>query len=266
MEERQGCEEKEANPRPTGPTRETYVSHAGSVFGLKLINHTGQRLRQAQIDADEVSTRPPTTHQTITPPIDSSSETNLVEMGEDAAQPMASSSSLLLPSPDEAIDPSLSSWTPDASSPLDFGLTNNIYLKQWLAFSMKSATIPSPLTPQPRLFTVFSAMYINGELQGIPCATSYSSRTPFPKPSIPLPLHPTELQLMVVHPRWIDRLPFPKMRDSLIRLRGVVDEEELLKDFFTMPSFRIDGCGEAWDPGAWKMESEWEGKWGWLMI
>jgi hypothetical protein len=56
------------------------------------------------------------------------------------------------------------------------------------------------------------------------------------------------------------------MRDSLIRLRGVVDEEELLKDLFTMPSFRIDGGGEAWDPRAWKMESEWEGKWGWLMI
>jgi hypothetical protein len=40
---------------------------------------------------------------------------------------------------------------------------------------------------------------------------------------------------MNVHPRWYDRLPFPRMRDSLIKLVGVIDEEELLRDLFTMP-------------------------------
>lgn len=57
------------------------------------------------------------------------------------------------------------------------------------------------------------------------------------------------------------------MRDSLIRLVGVIDEEELIRDVFTMPSWRIEG-GEksAWEPGKWRMEREWREKWGWLMI
>lgn len=72
--------------------------------------------------------------------------------------------------------------------------------------------------------------------------------------------------MMIVHPRWIDRLPFPKMRDRLIELRGVVDEEEILGDLFTMPSWRIEEGGESWEPSAWKMEEGWAAKWGWLMI
>jgi hypothetical protein len=184
-------------------------------------------------------------------------------MPDDQTLSTTATTRLLLPSADSAIDPTLSSWS---SGPLDFGLTNNVYMKPWLTSTLSATTTQSPLTRQPQFFTVFSAMYINGEIQGIPCSTGVTSRTPFPKASTPLPLHPTETQLMVVHPRWIDRLPFPKMRDSLIRLRGVVDEEEILKDFFTMPSFRIEGGGESWDPGAWRMEKEWEGKWGWLMI
>jgi hypothetical protein len=108
---------------------------------------------------------------------------------------------------------------------------------------------------------------------------------------------------MNVHPRWYDRLPFPRMRDSLIKLVGVVDEEELLRDLFTMPvsvdlfcyrwggwegrgvvsrmsgvctdllqSWTIETEGRrgwesaSWDPRAWRMEAEWEVKWGWLMV
>jgi hypothetical protein len=234
------------------------VNYANTIYRLILIHHIGQRLRQAQTDAGESSTRGP-----ITPPTDSSPETHLPNIPDDQALSTTATSRLLLPSPDGTIDPTLPSWS---SGPLDFGLTNNVYMKPWLTSTLSSTTTPSPLIRQPQFFTVFSAMYINGELQGIPCATGYASRTPFPKPTIPLPLHPTETQLMVVHPRWIDRLPFPKMRDSLIKLRGVVDEEEILKDIFTMPSFRIEGGGESWDPRAWVMEKEWEGKWGWLMI
>jgi hypothetical protein len=69
----------------------------------------------------------------------------------------------------------------------------------------------------------------------------------------------------------MDRLPFPRMRDSLIKLIGAIDEEDLLRDLFTMPSWRIEpsvrgrGMEAAWDPRAWKMEREWAVKWGWLM-
>lgn len=71
---------------------------------------------------------------------------------------------------------------------------------------------------------------------------------------------------MVVHPRWIDWLPFPQMRDNLIRLRGVVDEEELLQDLFCMPGWRMREGMACWDPRAWVVEREWKVKWGWLMF
>lgn len=70
---------------------------------------------------------------------------------------------------------------------------------------------------------------------------------------------------MIVHPRWIDRLPFPRLRDTLIKLRGVIDEEEILKDIFVMPSWTIMTGRACWDPRAWVMEKEWADKWGWLM-
>lgn len=65
---------------------------------------------------------------------------------------------------------------------------------------------------------------------------------------------------MVVHPRWIDRLPFPKMRDSLIRLRGAVEEERLLQDLFCMPTWRFREGMACWDPWAWVMERGWKGQ------
>jgi hypothetical protein len=166
-------------------------------------------------------------------------------------------SGLLLPSLGSSDDPLIEDLNPEPGI-LDLDLTHAPY--------PKSYATPSPLIQISTPYTVFSALYINGDIQGITCAISYSSRTPMPKPHIPLPLHPTELQQMIVHPRWFDRLPFPRMRDSLIRLRGVLDEEELCKDFFTMPSFTIEMGYACWDPSGWRMEREWEKKWGWLMV
>lgn len=73
-------------------------------------------------------------------------------------------------------------------------------------------------------------------------------------------------QRLVMHPRWIDRLPFPRMRDSLIKLQGVINEEELIRDLFTMPSWTIVEGGASWDPRGWMMEEFWAKKWGWLMF
>ncbi|OAL47933.1 hypothetical protein IQ07DRAFT_646137 [Pyrenochaeta sp. DS3sAY3a] len=124
-----------------------------------------------------------------------------------------------------------------------------------LQYPSKANTMPDaiifPLSQPNFPFTVFSALYINGEIQGIPCSTTYSARTPHPNPSIPLPLHPTDLQRLVVHPRWIDRLPFPKMRDTLIKLQGVLDEEALMRDLFTLSSWTIIPGQACWDPRAW---------------
>jgi hypothetical protein len=69
-----------------------------------------------------------------------------------------------------------------------------------------------------------------------------------------------------VHFQWIDRLPFPKLRDSLIRLQGVVDLDEFLNDIFVAPSFSIRKGAESWDPRGWSMEGAWAKKWGWLFF
>jgi len=73
------------------------------------------------------------------------------------------------------------------------------------------------------------------------------------------------MQLTTIHARWIDRIPFPKMRDNLITLFGMLDDEEIIADIFTIPSFAITpGCA-SWDPRAWKIEKPFADKWGYLL-
>lgn len=135
-------------------------------------------------------------------------------------------------------------------------------------------SIPSLYSQPSRPLNVLSALYMNGLILGLTCSSGSSSRSPMPSPHHPLPLHPTQTQMHTVHPQWYDRLPFPRMRDSLIRLMGVVDEEDLIKDLYLMPSWRIevgDGDGadwerRCWDPRFWVMEEGWRDKWGWLMV
>lgn len=220
-----------------------------------LTRDTGQRLRQAQLDTRLSVARLPQDQYPTSPRALVTLEAPIEDDHNSLA--LVSASNSLLPSPGYSNKSRISKLNQESEI-----LVSN---PNYTPYSEPYATL-SPFIQISSPLTVFSALYMNGDIQGITCAISYSSRTPMPKPHIPLPLHPTELQQMIVHPRWIDRLPFPRMRDSLIRLRGVVDEEELCKDLFTMPSFTIDiGCA-CWDPSGWRMEEEWKKKWGWLMI
>src|ERR1700742_286296 len=99
---------------------------------------------------------------------------------------------------------------------------------------------------------------------GISCAVSCSSKSCPVGPDIPESLRPTELQLTVVHPRWIDRFPFPKMRDNMITLMGIINEEEFLADLFCFTSFTLDAGAASWDPKAWRIGKEFSAKWGYL--
>lgn len=133
---------------------------------------------------------------------------------------------------------------------------------------------PSPLVipllspaHQPHYPITFAgALYINGQILNIPCSTVVPSKSKPAGAEIPLPLHPTELQLMTIHPSWIDRFPFPKMRNSLISLSGVIDEEEFVRDVMIMPSFEITPGRLPWDPRAWKMLKPFAEKWGYLFF
>ena len=130
-----------------------------------------------------------------------------------------------------------------------------------------NAPIPLLLPDQLTLpLNVYTALFLNGQILSIVCSTTMASKSSPPTASIPLPLRPTSSQLTTVHFQWIDRLPFPKLRDSLIRLQGVVDLDEFLNDIFVAPSFSIRKGAESWDPRAWSMEGAWAKKWGWLFF
>ena len=99
---------------------------------------------------------------------------------------------------------------------------------------------------------------------GLTCGTTVPGKSTPQPPSIPSPLHPTAIQLTTIHPRWIDRIPFPRMRDNLITLTGIVDEEEFLRDMFGMESFSIKPGFAGWDRMGWVMGREFSKKWGYL--
>jgi hypothetical protein len=101
---------------------------------------------------------------------------------------------------------------------------------------------------------------------GIPCSVVIPAKSSPVGPDVPLALHPTELQLITVHSPWIDRFPFPKMRNSLISLSGVINDEEFVRDMALMPSFEIVPGRMPWDPRAWKIQKPFADKWGYLFF
>jgi len=82
---------------------------------------------------------------------------------------------------------------------------------------------------------------------------------------VPLPLRPTTLQMTVLHIPWIDRFPFPRMRDNVIQLCcDGFDEDEFFADIFTGESFTVAPGALSWDPAGWKMAEGFRSKWGHL--
>jgi hypothetical protein len=112
--------------------------------------------------------------------------------------------------------------------------------------------------------TVWAALYINGSIMGLSCSTSFPSKSKPAASNVPVILHPTALQLYSIHPLWIDRFPFPRMRDNLITLIGLLEEEEFLQDLFCMSSFKIKSGGASYDPNAWTISKSFCAKWGFL--
>ncbi|CAG9990480.1 unnamed protein product [Clonostachys byssicola] len=53
---------------------------------------------------------------------------------------------------------------------------------------------------------------------------------PLSEGGLPVSLLPTQLQITVRHATWIDLLPFPRMRDNLIRAQHQFDHAELVND------------------------------------
>ncbi|KFY77059.1 hypothetical protein V499_03464 [Pseudogymnoascus sp. VKM F-103] len=151
-----------------------------------------------------------------------------------------------------------------------------------------STRVVVPLTPNSALdpaldlhqdipTTVYAALFTNGVILSLPCA--YASPLPScspPYPDAPPDLQPTALQLSTPHARWIDRFPFPRMRDNFILMTvgeeegvgaaslRVLDQEAFIGDLFCMESFVIREGGQAWDSADWTIGKRFQEKWGWL--
>lgn len=110
---------------------------------------------------------------------------------------------------------------------------------------------------------VYAAIYQNGLILGLPCATIFPCRSKA-APNAPASLQPSQLQLSTIHLPWIDRFPFPKMRDNMIRMEQEINAEELLSDLFNMKSFDIKPGRPSWDPDAYIIDKGFAKKWGFL--
>lgn len=119
---------------------------------------------------------------------------------------------------------------------------------------------------------------------------------PLPGHTLPASLQPTELQMSEPHWSWINMIPFPSIRNNLIRAEGFYDQGELCDDLFgdmfpnyilprttsSLPmttlermdsnsddvSSRRNGLivwGDAWDVMNWEATPRFLLKWGWLL-
>jgi hypothetical protein len=111
---------------------------------------------------------------------------------------------------------------------------------------------------------VYFALFQNGRILGLSCGQSFPMKSKPASPEIPLSLQPTLLQMSAVHWAWIDRFPFPAARDKMIIESANIEEEDLMADFFSMPTFVIEPGCQSWDPSGWTICPEFKAKWGYL--
>lgn len=109
------------------------------------------------------------------------------------------------------------------------------------------------------------ALGICGDLLGIVCGRLEVARSTRPSFAIPEVLQPTPLQLTVPHYSWIDRWPFPRLRDNLILSLTTIDMSEFFGDLFKMDTFALrQGAAQPWDTSQWMIYPEFAKKWGFL--
>ncbi|GFF51497.1 hypothetical protein IFM46972_09310 [Aspergillus udagawae] len=96
---------------------------------------------------------------------------------------------------------------------------------------------------------------------------------------LPPALKPTAIQRTVPHHPWLDLIPFPYMRDTLILTQDFIDEAQLCRDLSgqgesaVQRSGREVGIGETgilvwkdpWDPSGWEVTETFLRFWGWTI-
>ncbi|RAH48782.1 DUF3425 domain-containing protein [Aspergillus brunneoviolaceus CBS 621.78] len=99
--------------------------------------------------------------------------------------------------------------------------------------------------------------------------------------ALPTALRPTVIQRTVPHHPWLDLMPFPRMRDTLILAQAYMGDEQLCHDLCgnRVPCAgcrdlsRPGGIGETgvlvwrdpWDPSGWEVTETFARSWGWVL-
>lgn len=87
---------------------------------------------------------------------------------------------------------------------------------------------------------------------------------------IPFDLQPTEVQKRVPHHPWLDFFPSPTLRDNLIALQDVIDDEDLCHDLMAFWDTH-NTCaallvwGPSWQTTSWEVTESFITKWGFLL-
>ncbi|KAH8665394.1 hypothetical protein BGZ61DRAFT_366457, partial [Ilyonectria robusta] len=129
-------------------------------------------------------------------------------------------------------------------------------------------------------FNTTRALVINARLMGITQGIMVpGSRSQLPSEdvdiaahnSLPLSLRPTHLQLTISHHPWIDILPFPEIRDNLLRHdENSYCKKELCRDLRGFQAV-AGGCGgiiawgDPWDSRGWEVTEAFASKWPWVV-
>ncbi|KAH6869135.1 hypothetical protein B0T10DRAFT_313967 [Thelonectria olida] len=122
-----------------------------------------------------------------------------------------------------------------------------------LGFASEGLCCPELLSP------------FNQHCPDLPCAYPRSQ-------ACPDGLRPSPLQIAVRHHPWIDLIPFPRMRDNILRAveAGLLDNKALGMDVLNVQDKGSNTAslivwGDAWDPRGWEASVPFLRKWGWLL-
>ncbi|KAK4067298.1 uncharacterized protein Triagg1_7741 [Trichoderma aggressivum f. europaeum] len=133
-------------------------------------------------------------------------------------------------------------------------------------------SVPHPETLLPNLNeecifltsnNIISACTANATLLQISCASTHPRTFHITDSKAPASLEPTLLQKTIPHPPVIDIIPFPGVRNRLIRSLDVIDLIKLSQDLVD-GAFRVWG-NAAWDGTGWEVTEAFARRWWFLM-
>ena len=104
-------------------------------------------------------------------------------------------------------------------------------------------------------------------------ADLYTEDLPIPPENAPSPLHPTYLQKSISHESWVDVIPYPAMRDNILRTQDTLDGDALCDDFLggmcnglsEVQSRGMILWGDPWSKDGWEISDGFARKWSFLL-